>query len=52
MPYGTYDLCASALITGVLRHSNPVVTAVNSAKAGTADKSLQVTATSPTGACP
>jgi prepilin-type N-terminal cleavage/methylation domain-containing protein len=52
MPYGTYDLCASALISGVLRHSNPVLNVLNKAKAGTADVSLQVTAASPTGACP
>jgi hypothetical protein len=52
MPYGTWDLCASATISGTLRHSTPVLTVVNKAKAGTADQNLQVTATSPTGACP
>ncbi len=52
MPYGTFDLCASATIAGVLRHSNPVVSVINKAKLGTADVPLQVTAASPTGACP
>jgi hypothetical protein len=52
MPYGTYDLCASATISGTLRHSAVTAGVQNKAKAGTADVPLAITTTSVTGACP
>jgi hypothetical protein len=55
MPYGTFDLCASATIPlplPALRHSTVTLSVLNKAKAGTADVPLQITPTSATGACP
>jgi prepilin-type N-terminal cleavage/methylation domain-containing protein len=52
MPYGTYDLCASATISGILRHSAITAGVLNKAKAGTADVPLAITTASATGACP
>jgi type II secretory pathway pseudopilin PulG len=55
MPYSTYDICAAASV-GVpltLRHAT-VTSVANTRKAGTAlnTPTLQILATSPTGACP
>jgi type II secretory pathway pseudopilin PulG len=51
MPYGTYDLCASATVGATVRRA--VATSIqNRAKAGTANVALAITATSTAGACP
>jgi type II secretory pathway pseudopilin PulG len=52
MPYGTYDLCASATVVGVVRRSVPVLSVANTAKAGTATINLPITAASTAGTCP
>jgi hypothetical protein len=51
MPYGTYDLCASGLVAGVLRREVKT-NVLNRAKAGTADQVFDLTAADTAGACP
>jgi type II secretory pathway pseudopilin PulG len=54
MPYGNYDLCASALVglPATLRHSAVLANVANKAKGGTATQTLTISTTSATGACP
>ena len=52
MPYGTYDLCASASVGATVRRSATVLSVANTAKAGTATKNLPITDLSTAGTCP
>ena len=52
MPYGTYDLCASATVVATVRHSAIVSSVPNTAKAGTGTINLPITAASTAGPCP
>jgi type II secretory pathway pseudopilin PulG len=52
MPYGSYDLCASATVGATVRRSAVVSSVANTAKAGTATIDLPITDLSTAGTCP
>jgi hypothetical protein len=53
MPYGTYDLCASALVGATVRRSATVASVPNTAKLGNqVPINLPITDLSTAGTCP